>query len=177
MDTAAAPADVAVHVPVGRWTIDPGNSTAEFAVRNFGVNTVRGIVPLREGTVVVAENHQINAAHATLHIAGIDTANAKRDKDLRGRRLLDTEHFPNLAFDATHIQATNGGWRLTGNLAAHGATIPVTLDATLTTGPTNGQLTIKATARFDRRDLGIRAPRLMIGHEVLVQINAQFRTG
>jgi len=38
-------------------------------------------------------------------------------------------------------------------------------------------LTIKATARFDRRDLGIRAPRLMIGRKVQVQINAQFRNG
>jgi polyisoprenoid-binding protein YceI len=177
METSAAPVDIAVHVPVGRWTIDPGNSTAEFAVRNFGVNTVRGIVPLREGTVVVAENQQISAVRATLHLAGIDTANTKRDKDLRGRRLLDTEHFPDLAFDATHIQGTTGGWRLTGNLAAHGATIPVTLVAALTTGPTNGQLTIRATTGFDRRDLGIRAPRLMIGRKVHVQINAQFRTG
>jgi polyisoprenoid-binding protein YceI len=176
MDTAAAPTDVAVTVPVGRWEIDPGNSTAEFAVRNFGVNTVRGIVPIREATaVVVAQGHGITAVHAGLHLAGIDTANTKRDKDLRGRRLLDTEQFPELTFDATHIQGTTEGWRLTGSMTAHGATIPVTLDATLITGPTKGQLTIRATTRFDRRDLGIKAPRVMIGHDVQVQINAQFR--
>jgi hypothetical protein len=34
--------------------------------------------------------------------------------------------------------------------------------SSLPTGPTNGQLTVRATTRFDRRDLGIKAPRLMI---------------
>lgn len=177
MDTSAAPTAVAVAVPVGRWTIDPGNSTAEFAVRNFGVNTVRGIVPIREATVIVAEGQQLSAVRAGLHLVGIDTANTKRDKDLRGRRLLDTEQFPDLTFDATDVRATGDGWLLTGTLAAHGTTIPVTLNATLTAGPTNGQFTVRATTRFDRRDLGIRAPRLMIGRDVLVQIDAHFRAG
>ena len=75
MDTSAAPTAVAPAFPVGRWTIDPGNSTAEFAVRNFGVNTVRGIVPIRDATIVVAEGQQISAVRADLHLAGIDTAN------------------------------------------------------------------------------------------------------
>jgi polyisoprenoid-binding protein YceI len=177
MDTSAAPTAVAVAVPVGRWTIDPGNSTAEFAVRNFGVNTVRGIVPIRDATIDVAEGQQLSAVRAGLHLVGIDTANTKRDKDLRGRRLLDTEQFPDLTFDATDVRATGDGWLLTGTLAAHGTTIPVILNATLTAGPANGQFTVRATTRFDRRDLGIRAPRLMIGRDVLVQIDAQFRAG
>ena len=177
MDTSAVPTGVEVGVPGGCWTIDPGNSSAEFAVRNFGVNTVRGIVPIREATVVVAQHNRISTVHATLHLAGIDTANTKRDKDLRGRRLLDTEQFADLTFDATDNRVTDDGWRLAGTLAAHGTTIPVTLNATLTSGPMNGQFTVRATTRFDRRDLGIKAPRLMIGREVIVQINAQFRAG
>ena len=134
-------------------------------------------MPIREATVVVAEGQQISAVRAGLHLPGIDTANAKRDKDLRGRRLLDTDQFPDLTFDATDVRATGDGWLLTGTLAAHGTTIPVTLNATLTAGPTNGQFTVRATAHFDRRDLGIRAPRLMIGRDVLVQIDAHFRAG
>ena len=176
MDTSASPTGVAAGVPVGRWTIDPGNSAAEFAVRNFGVNTVRGTVPIREATVVVAENDRISTVHAGLHLAGIDTANAKRNRDLRGHRLLDTEQFPDLTFTATEVRANEDGWLLTGSMTAHGATIPLTLDVTLTTGPTNGQFTVHATTTFDRRDLGIKAPRLVIGHDVRIQIDAQFRT-
>ena len=133
MDTSASPTGVAAGVPVGRWTIDPGNSAAEFA-------------------------------------------NAKRNRDLRGHRLLDTEQFPDLTFTATEVRANEDGWLLTGSMTAHGATIPLTLDVTLTTGPTNGQFTVHATTTFDRRDLGIKAPRLVIGHDVRIQIDAQFRT-
>jgi len=177
MDSSTAPAASAVELSPGQWTIDPRNSTASFAVRNFGVNTVSGVVPIRNATVVVAEGQEVASLRATLNLAGIDTANSKRDNDLRGQRLLHTEKFPDLAFDATETQRRGEGWRVTGTLSAHGASIPVTLDAELITVATNGELTIRATTRFDRRDLGIRAPRLLIGREVLVDITAKFRAG
>jgi len=174
---ASTLAGVGVRVPVGRWLIDPDSSTASFSVRNFGVHMVRGIVPIREATAVVAEGHRVTAVHAVLNLAAIDTANTKRDKDLRARGLLDTERFPDLVFDATNIQATTDGWLLKGALTAHGASIPVTMHCVLATGPTNGGMTIQATTRLDRRDLGIRAPRMLIGHHVLVEIDARFRIG
>ncbi|MET0865473.1 MAG: YceI family protein [Nakamurella sp.] len=175
METTAGLADVAVPVPIGRWLVDPGSSTASFAVRNFGLHTVRGIVPIREATAVVAEGHRVTAVHAVLNLAGIDTANTRRDKDLRAPRLLDTGQFPELVFDATDSAPTTGGWRLNGTLTAHGVTIPITLDGVLAAGPTNGGLTIAASTRLDRRDLAIKAPSMLIGHEVLVEINARFR--
>ena len=177
MDTSTTTTVFVDAVPVGSWTIELGTSTAEFAVRNFGVNLVRGIVPISDATVVIAKDNRISAVHATLHLAGIDTANTKRDKDLRGRRLLDTDQFPDLTFDSAEARSTSTGWLLTGTITAHGASIPVVLDATVVSGPTNGQLTVRATTRFDRRDLGIRAPRLMIGRDVLVRLEAQFRAG
>ena len=51
----------------------------------------------------------------------------------------------------------------------------MTVEAELTTGPANGSLAIHATARFDRRALGVKAPRLMIGREIAVEISAEFR--
>ena len=76
----------------------PQGSSASFSVSNFGVNTVRGIVPIRAATVVVAADRLINRVHATLDLAGIDTGNARRDKDLRSHRLLDTDQFPDVTF-------------------------------------------------------------------------------
>lgn len=174
MTTSPAPAGVALAAPVGRWTADPGSSTAAFAVRNFGVNTVRGTAPIREAVAVVAEGGRISTVRAVVQLAGIDTANSRRDLDLRGRRLLNTEQFPELVFEAADARASADSWRLAGTVTARGVSIPVVLDATLTTGPTDGLVTIRATTRFDRRDLGIRAPRLLIGREVQVQITAQF---
>ena len=175
MDTSARVASDANAVPLGRWTINPADSTAAFSVRNFGVNTVRGTVPIRDASVVVAAGGRITAVHAVLDLFGIDTSNPKRDRDLRGHRLLDTEQFPQLEFDATDNSAAVDGWRLGGTLTCRGVSIPVELDATPTARSTNGQMTVRAVTRFDRRDLGIRAPRIMIGRQVLVEITATFR--
>lgn len=177
MNTSSAGLSAApIAIPAGEWTIVPQGSAASFSVSNFGVNTVRGTVPIRTASVVVASDRLISRVHATLDLAGIDTGNARRDKDLRNHRLLDTDQFPAVTFACTDILTTDDGWRLTGTLEAHGTTIPVTVDAELTTGPANGSLSVHATAKFDRRALGIKAPRLMIGREIAVEINAEFRT-
>jgi hypothetical protein len=55
--------------------------------------------------------------------------------------------------------------------------VAVTTDAELTSGPSDGVVTVHATARFDRRAVGVRAPRVMIGREIAVEISAEFRVG
>ena len=86
-------------------------------MRNFGLSTVRGIVPISSATVVCEGGEpggRVTAVHADLDLAGIDTANARRDKDLRGSRLLDTDRYPELTFDCTEVRATADGWQLHG---------------------------------------------------------------
>ena len=169
------------------WAVEPRSSTAAFAVRNFGVRTVHGIVPILDATVVTGNAPAdgrpalptglpvVTAVRMTVNLAGIDTANNRRDNDLRGRHLLDTEHHPHLIFDCTDVREGPDGWQLAGTLTAHGRSAPVTVHAALTAGPVRDLLTVRATTTFDRRALGIRAPRLMIGFEVAVEVSAQFR--
>lgn len=178
MDTSAHP--TSDTLATGHWAIVPRNSTAGFAVRNFGLHTVHGIVPIRSATVVCESGRpggRVTAVHAALDLAAIDTANARRDKDLRGSRLLDTDRYPELTFDCTDVRATADGWQLAGTLGAHGTSTAVTVDAVCTAGPVNGLLTVRATTVFDRRDLGITAPRVLVGHRVVVEVEAQFRVG
>lgn len=183
MDTSATRPSgslAATTEPAGHWAIVPRSSTAAFAVRNFGLHTVRGIVPIRSATVVCEGSEPggtVTAVHAALDLAAIDTANARRDKDLRGSRLLDTDRYPELRFDCTDVRPTADGWQLAGTLSAHGRSAAVTVDAVRTAGPVNGLLTVRATASFDRRDLGITAPRVLVGHRVVVDVEAQFRVG
>ena len=175
--------------PVSGWAIVPHNSTAEFAVRNFGVRTVHGVIPITDATVVVNGDPfstdtdeqrsggvpEVTAVRMTLNLAAIDTANSRRDKDLRARRLLDTEQHPVLAFDCTDVRTGPDGWQLNGTLSARGLSAPVTVHAVLSSGPVRDLITVRATTKFDRRALGVSAPRLMIGHEVVVDVCAQFR--
>lgn len=156
----------------GRWTVVTTLTSAGFAVRNFGFHTVRGTVPVRDAWVDVEAGSPVGL-HARLDLAGIDTGNAKRDKDLRAPHLLDTAKFPTLTFDAGRPQPVPEGWRINGRLAARGEVEVVLAAAVVGRGP-GGALTIRATTWFDRRELGVRAPRFMIGRHVAVTIDAVF---
>ncbi len=163
---------------VGGWAIVPENCTAAFAVRNFGLRTVHGVIPVLDGAVEISADDDgvgLSAVRMTLNLAAIDTANSRRDKDLRSPRLLDTERHPQLVFDCTDVSVVPGGWQLNGTLAAHGHTTPVTVDAQLVSGPVRDHISVRGTTTFDRRSLGVRAPSFMIGRIVSVEVSAQFR--
>jgi polyisoprenoid-binding protein YceI len=148
-------------------------SCARFAVRNFGVRTVCGSIPIREASVQVDRAGRPTTVDATLDLASIDTANVRRDRDLAKPGLLGTEHHPNLTFHGYRVVADENGWQVTGTLAARGATTDVVMDVHVVAGGDDMDLlTVHATTCFDRRELGITAPRFMIGRRIAVTIDA-----
>lgn len=158
----------------GRWEFRATLSSAGFAVRNFGLKTVHGQVPIREASVVVARDGDITAVRAGLDLAGIDTGNSRRDTDLRKPHLLGTVKYPDLTFTARTVERIGDGWRVLGDIEACGARTPVALHAIVTGHAGSPDLTVHASAEFDRRALGIRAPRVLIGRRIRVSIDAVF---
>jgi polyisoprenoid-binding protein YceI len=160
----------------GRWDVQNTLSCARFAVRNLGWKTVRGSVPIRDAAVQVDRTGQPVSVDATLELAGIDTANPRRDRDLAKPRLLGTEHYPTLTFQGYRVETDESGWKVTGTLTAHGATTDVLLDVRVVDGAgAPDQVAVHASTSFDRRELGIQAPRFMIGREVTITIDAVLR--
>jgi polyisoprenoid-binding protein YceI len=149
-----------------RWSVQHTLSCASFAVRNLGMLTVRGNVPITHGSVVVDAVGNPVQVQAQLDLAALDTGNSRRDRDLAKPRLLDLAKFPTLTFSGGPGQAAEDGWTVPGRLSAHGSTIEITLHVVR-----NGEQ-FTATTSFDRTDLGIRAPRLMIGRRIAVRIDA-----
>ncbi len=149
-----------------RWRVQPTLSCASFEVRNLGVRTVHGRVPITHAHVDVDGGGNPAVVRADLDLAAIDTANARRDGDLAKPALLDLAKFPSLAFVGGPGEPVAGGWTVPGRLTAHGTTIEVVLHVVR-----DGDR-ITATTSFDRADLGIRAPRLMIGRRIDVRIDA-----
>jgi polyisoprenoid-binding protein YceI len=149
-----------------RWSVQHTLSCASFTVRNLGMLTVRGRVPITHASVVVDASGNPVQVRAELDLAGIHTGNSRRDCDLAKPKLLDLAKFPALTFSGGPGQATNDGWTVPGRLSAHGSTIEVTLHVVR-----DGDH-IAATTSFDRTDLGIRAPRFMIGRRIAVRIDA-----
>ena len=151
----------------GRWTVDPAHSTATFRVGNLG-RTVTGTVPVTEGTVVIDGQH--SAITGSLDLGAIETGNTRRDKDLRKPKFLDLDRYPTMTFTADTITIAPAGWQVTGQLTARGTSVRLAGNVDVSGEYTSATLT--AHTRLDRRALGIRAPRIMIGHQIDITVTA-----
>jgi polyisoprenoid-binding protein YceI len=158
--------------PARTWELMTSLSSAGFTVRNFGVRTVHGQVPIAGAWVDVDRSQRPVAASAVLDLAGLSTGNARRDRDLRRPHLLDTERYPVLTFTSHAIEWGESGGQLHGTLSAHGHDVDVVLATEA--HEHNGQQVVHATTSFDRRDLGIHAPRLLIGPRIDVDLRLVF---
>ena len=161
-------------LPTGRWQLQTAFSSARFTVSNLGVRTVHGQVPIREAWVDVDQAGRPISLAATLELDRIDTGNRRRDADLRKPNLLDLERYPLLMFTADSIFPGVSGWVIAGTLAGRGREVPLELTAQITARGEDGPVTVAADAVLDRRALAVRAPRLMIGAVVRVQLHAVF---
>jgi polyisoprenoid-binding protein YceI len=156
----------------GRWRPVAGGTTVAFTVRNFGLKKVTGTLPVAEAWVDVDPTGVARQVAATLDLQAVETGHARRDKDLQKPHLLDTANHPTLAFTGTP-QVAPGGWTVTGTLAGREST-EVTLAATIESA-TQKEITVRASTEFDRRELGVRAPRFLIGRRLRVTVTATFR--
>ena len=166
--TTISPAGLAT----GRWAVDPAQSTAAFRVGNLG-RIVTGTVPIIEGTVDVDDRGQPSAISGSLDLAAIGTGHARRDKDLRQPRFLDLDSHPTMTFAADSIAVTSAGWQITGQLAVRGTSVRLTGQADM--ARRDRSAIVIAHTRLDRRALGIRVPRIMIGRVVSITVTATLR--
>jgi polyisoprenoid-binding protein YceI len=156
-------------LPTGAWVLDTARTTASFTVRN-GPATVRGTVPVSAGSVRV--DGAGVAVEAELDLSALATGNPRRDRDLRKPALLDLDAHPRMRFIATRVREDDSGWALDGTLSVRGRDVPVTLEVADPDVPGDRDPTVVGTTRLDRRDLGMRAPRIMIGRWIDVTVRA-----
>lgn len=157
-------------VATGRWVVDPRRSRATFSVGNFGFRTVSGCVPVLAGSLEVTDGGRPRRLSAELDLSAIDTGSPRRDADLRKPSLLDLDAHPVLTYEAEEFEAGPQGWSARGRLAARGTSCPVTVLGVAASAESS--LHLVGTAMVDRTALGIRAPRLLIGRQVSVVVDA-----
>ena len=156
----------------GTWLVQTERTRAAFTVGNLG-RTVDGTVPVLSGELVVDGSGVPQRLVATLDLAGIDTANSRRDKDLRKPRFLDLDAHPTLTFVSEQITTGDDGWTAHGTLSARGTSCPLTLHGARPGQPDeDGCVQVEATAVLDRRELGVKAPRVLIGHQLSITVTA-----
>lgn len=142
------------------YRIDTARSVVRFTARGIFGLRVRGTFRVLDGTVVVADEQRRSHVQATVDTTSVDTANGRRDADLRSKRFLDVERYPAMTFTGR----PGGPDTLTGQLRVHDVEVPVTLalrsDGTRFT----------ATTRIDRYATGVRSGRGMVGQYVDVEL-------
>lgn len=161
-----------VELASGRWTVDLAHSAATFRVSTLG-RTVTGTVPIIEGVVDIGAGGLPTAITGSLDLGAINTGNARRDSDLRKPRFLDLDRHPTMTFAADSVTASPAGWSVAGRLTARGAIVQVAGDAEVSGQDRSAVLT--AHTRLDRRILGVRALRIMIGHRIDITVTATIR--
>ena len=170
MTAVAAP----MRLRPGVWTVLDQRTRATFAVGNLGVRVVHGSIAVTSGVVQVGEIGLPVSSHVELDLRTIDTGIAKRDSDLRKPNLLDIDAHPTMTFTTRDIVIEPAGWTARGELHLRGTSCRLVL-----TGPppelVDGLLSVVGTATLDRYDVGIRAPRAMIGREVTISVETWLR--
>jgi len=177
--TNPAAAGTAGRAQPGEWAADLAACTASFTVRNFGLRSVTGRIPLTSASVTVGASGQPVSVRAELDARGIDTGHRRRDSDLRGPRFLATDRWPAITFQASDVQATEAGWTIDGTLNVKDCHCPVRLNVNgpdVPRGDAAAPVNLRATARLDRRSAGVNAaPAFLIGHTIALSPAVRLR--
>jgi polyisoprenoid-binding protein YceI len=162
------------------WQIDPNHSAAHFAVRHFGISTVRGAFQKMSGTVQYdPANVAKSAVDVTIEAGSVDTRVEARDKDLRSPNFFDVEKFPRITFKSKRVEeAGKGKLKVIGDLTIHGVTKEVVLDVDGPNGPMkdprgNQHMGINATTQINRKDFGVNGGGAGVGDDVQITLDVE----
>jgi polyisoprenoid-binding protein YceI len=143
-----------------QYKIDAAHSDVSFSVKHMMVSKTTGKFTEFEGTFSYDEKNPSAAqAEAVIQAASINTANADRDKHLKGEDFFDVKQFPTLTFKSSKVKMDGNKGKLYGMLTMHGVTKPVTLDLEfggVAKDPWgNIRAGFEAKGRLNRKDYGI----------------------
>jgi polyisoprenoid-binding protein YceI len=122
---------------------------------------------------------------ATIDVAGINTANQKRDDHLRSADFFDAGTHPTITFKSKRVEpAGDGRFKLVGDLTIRGNTREVALDVEGPSAPIKQKDGVlrsgaSATGKISRKEFGILWDRLtetggaVVGDEVQMTIDVE----
>ena len=166
------------------WQIDPMHTQVDFAVKHFGMMTVRGSFRDVKATGTVDPDRPENSrVEVVIDVASLNTHNAQRDNDLRGSYFLELDKYPTITFKSTRVESLGGDrYALTGDLTIKGITRPVTLQVQRLGEVSHEQMGHRigyaAEGQILRRDFGMAFDmladnRLVVGQEVKISIEGE----
>lgn len=168
-----------------RWTYDDTHAKIGFSISHFGISETEGKFTRFEGRVMASKADFSDAdIEITIDVNSIDTDNEQRDEHLRSADFFDAARYPTIVFKGKTLQPVEKNkYKLRGELAMHGVTKEVTLDAiyrgTVDDPFGNTKAGFKVSGVIDRRDWGLEwngtlaAGGLLVGNDVSLDINIE----
>jgi polyisoprenoid-binding protein YceI len=166
------------------WQFDPYHLQVEFAVKHFGMMTVRGnFTEVTAGGHVDPDNLAASSIEVTINASSVRTNNPQRDDDLRSANFLDVEKYQTVTFKSTRIEPVGDDrYRLIGELTIKGVTHPVTLTVQRygeINDPRMGhRIAYSAEGEINRKEFGLTMNMLadgrwVVGDEVKIAIELE----
>lgn len=161
----------------GTYTIDPAHSRVGFVARHAMVTKVRGSFNEFEGSGYFdAEDPTKSRLELTIRAASIDTRNADRDAHLKSNDFFAMDEYPEIKFVSTKVEAASEGtYRVTGDLTIKGIIKPITFDLEFTGDVVdpwgNTRIGFEGTTTVNRKDWGVNFNMALEAGGVLVSEN------
>jgi polyisoprenoid-binding protein YceI len=89
--------------------IDPAHSDLGFKIRHLMVSNVKGMITDYSGGMKYSMDNMEDAEiRFEAEVKSISTGNSDRDAHLNGEDFFNTERFPKMYFESTHMNLDNG---------------------------------------------------------------------
>ena len=148
-----------------KYVVDTAHTTVGFVVKHLMIYNVRGKFNEFSGVIMYdAQDITKSSLRGTIQVASLDTDNEKRDQDLRSATFLDTEKYPEIVFQSTHVEQKGDSYVLHGDLTVHGTTKPIAMPFTVSDKVTHIGKTIigfEARLELNRHEFQIIYNKLM----------------
>jgi polyisoprenoid-binding protein YceI len=181
-DASPGPTQDPNQVRAGAYSLDPDHGKITWSVSHLGYSTYYGQFTGLSATLTLDPKAPAKSRlSVSVPLSGVLTGSAALERHLAGPDFFDTAKFPAATFSATGIEATSPTTaRITGDLTLRGVTKPVTIDANFTQAginPIDKRYTVGFEGRtiVKRSDFGIEAFLPLVGDEVTLRIQAEFK--
>jgi polyisoprenoid-binding protein YceI len=166
------------------YKIDASHSSVGFGIRHL-VGKVKGQFKEFEGTFSFdAKKPAAATGKFVVKTASISTENEKRDEHLKNEDFFDVKKHPEMTLDKIKLAPKGKDkYKMTGELALHGVTKPVTFDLAYNGSAKdpwgNTRAGFTATGKINRKDFGISwnkaldAGGVMLGEDVEIELQIE----
>ncbi len=168
-----------------KWSVDGSHSAIDFSVKHMMISRVRGSFKKFEAELAADPSDLTSAdIQFSIEVASIDTQDEQRNGHLCSADFFDAEKYPQITFKSSKITSKAAGeYDLTGDLAMHGVTNPVTFHVTFEGEGKdpwgNERAGFSAQAVLNRKDYGLswntvlETGGVLVGEEVKISVQLE----